>query len=120
MSVYLTYLTRIFSLVLVLLSLRVYIIRAAKSMTRSPDEDDDDDDDRKKQTREEKKDQQISKIFFNFVDFLRTTIPKLCSFLVFWPSVLVKQQRTFFRAGEERATVFISRMMCPLKSERRS
>ena len=57
MSVYLTYLTRIFSLVLVLLSLRVYIIRAAKSMTRSPDEDDDDDDDddRKKQTREEKK-----------------------------------------------------------------
>ena len=49
----------------------VYIIRAAKSMTRSPDEDDDDDDDddRKKQTREkrkkrEKKDQQISKIFF--------------------------------------------------------
>ena len=71
MSVYLTYLTRIFSLVVVLLSLRVYIIRAAKSMTRSPDEDDDDDDDddRKKQTREkrkkrEKKDQQISKIFF--------------------------------------------------------
>ena len=57
MSVYLTYLTRIFSLVVVLLSLRVYIIRAAKSMTRSPDEDDDDDDDddRKKQTREEKK-----------------------------------------------------------------
>ena len=71
MSVYLTYLTRIFSLVVVLLALRVYIIRAAKSMTRSPDEDDDDDDDddRKKQTREkrkkrEKKDQHISKIFF--------------------------------------------------------
>ena len=72
MSVYLTYLTRIFSLVVVLLSLRVYIIRAAKSMTRSPDEDDDDDDDdddRKKQTREkrkkrEKKDQQNFKIFF--------------------------------------------------------